>query len=60
MEAWEENRVGRLRTAPGQAKKYGCRTYIYQGRPHYYYQDERGRIIVRLPIIELHGGVDIH
>jgi hypothetical protein len=45
---------------PGQAKKYGCRTYIYQGRPHYYYQDERGRIIVRRPIIEVHGGVDIH
>ncbi len=45
---------------PGQAKKYGCRTYLYQGRPHYYYQDERGRIIVRRPIIEVHGGVDIH
>ncbi len=45
---------------PGQAKKYGCRTYVYQGRSHYYYQDERGRIIVRRPIIEVHGGVDIH
>jgi len=33
---------------PGQAKKYGCWTYMYQGRPHYYYQDEAGRIIVRL------------
>ena len=22
---------------PGQAKKYGCRTYTYQGRPYYYY-----------------------
>ncbi len=45
---------------PGQAKKYGCRTYMYQGRPHYYYQDERGRIIVRRPIIHVEGGVDIH
>ena len=44
---------------PGQAKKYGCRTYIYQGRPHYYYQDEAGRIIVRRPIVEVHGSVDI-
>ena len=33
---------------PGQAKKYGdCRTYVYEGRPHYYYQDEQGRIVVR-------------
>jgi hypothetical protein len=45
---------------PGQAKKYGCRTYTYQGRPHYYYQDERGRIVVRRPIIDVHGGVTVH
>jgi hypothetical protein len=45
---------------PGQAKKYGCRTYVYQGRPHYYYQDEVGRIIVRRPSIEFYGGVVIH
>jgi hypothetical protein len=45
---------------PGQAKKYGCRTYIYEGRPHYYYQDEEGRIIVRRPTIEVHGSVDIY
>jgi len=44
---------------PGQAKKYGCRAYVYEGRPHYYYQDEEGRIIVRRPIIEIHGSVDI-
>lgn len=44
---------------PGQAKKYGCRTYMYQGRPHYYYQDEAGRIMVRRPTIEVHGSVDI-
>jgi hypothetical protein len=44
---------------PGQAKKYGCRSYTYQGRPHYYYQDERGRIIVRRPIIEAQGGIVI-
>jgi hypothetical protein len=45
---------------PGQAKKYGCQTYVYQGRPHYYYQDEVGRIIVRRPIVEVHGSVIIH
>jgi hypothetical protein len=44
---------------PGQAKKYGCRTYVYEGRPHYYYQDDQGRIIVRRPILEVHGSVDI-
>ena len=45
---------------PGQAKKYGCRTYVYEGRPHYYYEDEVGRIIVRRPIVEIHGSVVIH
>ena len=45
---------------PGQAKKYGCRTYTYQGRPYYYYQDDAGRVIVRRPTIEIHGSVDIH
>lgn len=44
---------------PGQAKKYGCRTYSYQGRPYYYYQDENGRIIIRRPTVEVHGSVDI-
>ncbi|HVO80027.1 MAG TPA: hypothetical protein VMT28_04815 [Terriglobales bacterium] len=45
---------------PGQAKKYGCRSYVYQGRTHYYYRDDRGRIIVRRPVISVHGGVDVH
>jgi hypothetical protein len=45
---------------PGQAKKYGCQTYVYEGRPHYYYQDELGRIVVRRPIIEVHGSVVVH
>jgi hypothetical protein len=44
---------------PGQAKKYGCRTYIYEGRRHYYYEDEGGHIYVRRPIIEVHAGIDI-
>jgi hypothetical protein len=44
---------------PGQAKKYGCRTYAYQGRSYYYYQDEHGRITVRRPIIEIHGSVNV-
>jgi len=45
---------------PGQAKKYGCRSYVVEGRPHYYYQDERGRIVVRRPVISVHGGIDVH
>lgn len=44
---------------PGQAKKYGCRTYSYEGRPYYYYQNEGGQIIVRRPIISIQGGVTI-
>ncbi len=35
---------------PGQAKKYGCRSYRYNGRTHYYYRDEQGRIMVRRPV----------
>jgi hypothetical protein len=42
---------------PGQAKKYGCRTYVYQGRPHYYYQNDRGQIIVRRPSIQVNSVV---
>ena len=45
---------------PGQAKKYGCRTYSYQGRPYYYYQNDAGQIFVRRPTVEVHGSVDIH
>jgi hypothetical protein len=44
---------------PGQAKKYGCQTYVYQGRPYYYYQNDQGRIIVRRPVIEVHGSIDV-
>ena len=44
---------------PGQAKKYGCQTYTYQGRPYYYYQEDDGRTIVRRPAIEVHGSVNI-
>jgi hypothetical protein len=44
---------------PGQAKKYGCRTYTYQGRPYYYYEEPEGRIVVRRPSIEVHGSIDI-
>jgi hypothetical protein len=61
-EGWSRGKKtgwGNCGLPPGQAKKDGCRTYVYQGRPHYYYQDDRGRIIVRRPIIDLHGGVDI-
>lgn len=44
---------------PGQAKKYGCRSYLHQGRTYYYYQGEGNRIFVRRPIIQLHGSIDI-
>jgi hypothetical protein len=44
---------------PGQAKKYGCRTYVHEGRRHYYYQEDDGRIIVRRPVIQIHGSVDV-
>ncbi len=45
---------------PGQAKKYGCNHYKYEGRDHYWYKDDRGRIVVRRPVISIHGGVDVH
>ncbi len=45
---------------PGQAKKYGCRSYVYNGRTHYYYRDEQGRIIVRRPLQEPEHGHDRH
>lgn len=34
---------------PGQAKKHGCYTYSYQGRPYYYYEGADGRMYVRRP-----------
>ncbi len=40
---------------PGQAKKYGCRTYVYEKRRYYYYHDDIGRIIVRRPRIDVHA-----
>ncbi len=42
---------------PGQAKKYGCRTYVYEGRRYYYYEDNAGRIIVRRPRIDIQAVV---
>ena len=59
---WSQGRKtgwGNCGLPPGQAKKYGCRAYTYQGVPHYYYQDDRGAIIIRRPMIELHGTIDI-
>ncbi len=40
---------------PGQAKKYGCRTYVYEERRYYYYHDDDGRIIIRRPRIDIHA-----
>lgn len=50
---------GNCNLPPGQAKKYGCNVYRYQGRDHYWYRDNVGRIIVRRPIITAHAGVEI-
>jgi hypothetical protein len=44
---------------PGQAKKYGCYSYMYGGRRYYYYHDDGGRLILRRPTIIVHAGVDI-
>ena len=51
---------GNCNLPPGQAKKYGCNTYLYQGRRYYYYHDDVGRLIIRRPIISAHAGIDIH
>ena len=59
---WQRGRKtgwGNCGVPPGQAKKYGCRTYVYEGRRHYYYQDDDGRVVVRRPTIVLHGSVDV-
>jgi hypothetical protein len=60
---WSKGRKtgwGNCGLPPGQAKKYGCRTYVYEGRPYYYYQDEVGHIIIRRPVIEVHAIIDVH
>lgn len=60
---WNKGRKtgwGNCGMPPGQAKKYGCRNYQYEGRDYSYYHDERGRIVVRRPSIHIHGGIDIH
>lgn len=59
---WNQGRKtgwGNCGMPPGQAKKYGCRSFVYQGRQHYYYQDNDRRIVVRRPIIAIHGSIDI-
>ncbi|HEY7096039.1 MAG TPA: hypothetical protein VH437_04900 [Terriglobales bacterium] len=45
---------------PGQAKKHGCRSYVYEGRRYYYHHDDDGRIVVRRPIIEAQGSITVH
>ena len=44
---------------PGQARKYGCWSYLYQGRRYYYYHDDDDRIVIRRPTVIIHAGVDI-
>ncbi len=43
---------GNCGVPPGQAKKGACRTYSYQGRRYYYYQEDQGRMVVRRPTIK--------
>jgi hypothetical protein len=50
---------GNCNLPPGQAKKYGCNQYRYQGRDYYWYKDEGGHIVIRRPSIHVHGGVDV-
>ncbi len=45
---------GNCNMPPGQAKKYGCNTYRYEGRDYYWYRDDRDRIIIRRPSIDAH------
>ena len=58
MESWKKAGWRNCGLPPGQGKKYGGRSYTYQGVPHYY-QDEQGQIIVRRPLIEVHGSIDV-
>jgi len=44
---------------PGQAKKYGCSTYVYQGKQYEYFHDEAGQMRWR-PHVSAHGSVDVH
>ena len=58
---WKKTGWGNCGMPPGQAKKYGCNTYSYQGRNYYYYQDPGGQIVVRRPSIEIDpGGISVH
>jgi hypothetical protein len=50
---------GNCNLPPGQAKKYGCNQYRYQGREYYWYRDDAGRLFIRRPVIHLHAGADI-
>ena len=50
---------GNCNLPPGQAKKYGCNRYRYQGRDYYWYRNDDGHIVVRRPVISAHAGVEI-
>ena len=55
---WREGRKtgwGNCGLPPGQAKKYGCRTYVYEERRYYYYHDDDDRIVIRRPRIDIHA-----
>ena len=42
---------------PGQAKKYGCYTYIHAGHRYFYYHDDDARIVVRRVAINVNVSV---
>ncbi|HXZ82020.1 MAG TPA: hypothetical protein VEG30_18975 [Terriglobales bacterium] len=44
---------------PGQAKKYGCTNYVYQGKQYEVFHDEDGHYRWR-PHVSAHGSVDVH
>src|SRR5581483_6071133 len=35
------------------------RTQVHEGRRHYYYEGDAGRIIVLRPVVQIHGSVDV-
>lgn len=43
---------------PGQAKKYGCYTYIHAGHRYFYYHDDDARIVVRRVAINVNVSIN--
>jgi hypothetical protein len=60
MESRQENRLGELRTTSAKPRNTAVGLTCTKAVRIYYYEDEVGRIIVRRPILEIHGSVVIH